>query len=428
MGHRYGRRRGLIKFKNNIIKAAAAIVLTVLVLTGVYFSFPMIASAAAFLLKISLPFILGYLFALLVKPPVEWLSKRLKLPRQISAVLVMILSLGVVGSIIGFGVIKIVEEVRNLYMQLPAIVTNAQTNFQRWGDKWNIVYSAMPENVQNILTNMYDDFMTAVYAFINNKSSPIVSYAGNVAKSLPNIFISVIVFILSSFFILSSPRANAQKGANTDAVSLFLSKHISEVHKEKIEKVKDSIKRYLGGYIKAQLTIMSIAFVILFTGLSILKIEYALLIAVAIAVFDALPFFGSGAVLWPWAIISMLSADYKCAVGLVIIYFSVIFTRQMIEPKIVSDRIGTPPLATLAAMYAGYKIFSIGGMIFGPVVMMLCISLYNAGLFDGLKELLSLFGCIAAKWRRRLGRSYRAFKKSLEEENDNNNEEENTDE
>lgn len=402
--------------------------ITAVIVVCVYFSLPLLIKGAAYLVEIFLPFILGYLFALLIKPPVEWLSKRLRLPRPIAAVLIMILSLGVAGSIVVFGVVKIVEEVRNLYQQLPAIVTSAQANFQSWGDKWDIVYSAMPENVQTILTNVYDDFMTEIYAFINNKSSPIVSYAGNVAKGLPNIFISVIVFILSSFFILSQTRKTAPNGESTDAVSLFLSKHISKAHKEKLAKVKDSIKRYLGGYVKAQLTIMSIAFVILFAGLSILKTEYALLIAVAIAVFDALPFFGSGAVLWPWAIVSMLNADYTRAVGLIIIYFSVIFTRQMIEPKIVSDRIGTPPLATLAAMYAGYRIFSIGGMIFGPVVMMLCISLYNAGLFDWFRELLSLFGCIAAKWRRKITMSYRTFKASLTEDNDNNNGEEDTNE
>ena len=69
---------------------------------------------------------------------------------------------------------------------------------------------------------------------------------------------------------------------------------------------------------------------------------------------------------------------------MLIIYLSVVLTRQMIEPKIVSSNIGMNPLMTLMAMYIGYKIFSIGGMILGPVLLMLIISFYKAGAFDGL--------------------------------------------
>jgi predicted PurR-regulated permease PerM len=95
-------------------------------------------------------------------------------------------------------------------------------------------------------------------------------------------------------------------------------------------------------------------------------------------------FFGSGAVLIPWAIISFITSDIRMGIGMLIIYLSVILTRQMIEPKIVSSNIGINPLMTLMAMYIGYKIFSIGGMILGPVILMLGVSFYKAGAFDGI--------------------------------------------
>ena len=56
----------------------------------------------------------------------------------------------------------------------------------------------------------------------------------------------------------------------------------------------------------------------------------------------------------------------------------------MIEPKIVSSKIGLHPILTLMSMYVGYRIFSIGGMIFGPMTLMLIISLYRAGFFNGI--------------------------------------------
>ena len=74
-------------------------------------------------------------------------------------------------------------------------------------------------------------------------------------------------------------------------------------------------------------------------------------------------------------------------IGMLIIYLSVIFTRQMVEPKIVSSNIGINPLFTLMSMYVGYKIFSIGGMILGPVTLMLVVSFYKAGAFNSLIDI-----------------------------------------
>ena len=162
-------------------------------------------------------------------------------------------------------------------------------------------------------------------------------------------------------------------------------------------------------YIKAQLTIMCISFTILLIGLSILKIDYALVIAIAVAILDALPFFGSGAVLWPWAAIAFIMGDVLLGVSLIIIYLAVILTRQFVEPKIVSQNIGIHPITTLMAMYVGFKIFSIGGMILGPLLMVMLVSLYRTGIFDGVvMSAKNLF--------RRLGREIKSITNSLNDE------------
>jgi len=362
-----------------LLKLLPIIIPIILIAVAAYFSLPAILAILSFAIKLFLPFILGYAFSLLVTPLADWLQKKCKMPKSLSAVLVLIVTIGIIGSIATFAIIKIISEIRNLYQQFPVIFANAQASFQELWGKWSVIYSALPDNAQTAFTNLYNSFMEWLYSLINNSSEPIVKFAGGFAKSLPNVFISFIVFILSSFFMVSESES-----VSKIVKRLLLPKPL----RNNLSVLTGNIKRYLGGYIKAQLTIMSIAFVIFFTGLSVLEVDYALLIAIAIAIFDALPFFGSGAILWPWAIISLFNSDFKVGIGLIIIYVAVIFTRQMIEPKIVSDKIGTPPIATLMAMYIGYKIFSIGGMIFGPVVMMLCISLYKASVFNGPITLL----------------------------------------
>ena len=95
-----------------------------------------------------------------------------------------------------------------------------------------------------------------------------------------------------------------------------------------------------------------------------------------------LPFFGTGTVLGPWAVIKILSSDYQFAVGLIILYAVTQIVRQVIQPKIVGDTIGMNPLATLFFMYIGYKISSIIGMIIAVPVGMILINLYQSGVFD----------------------------------------------
>ena len=166
---------------------------------------------------------------------------------------------------------------------------------------------------------------------------------------------------------------------------------------ERLTMVKSELKKYLGGYCKAQVILMFIAFLIMLTGLSILNINYALLIALAVAVLDALPFFGSGLVLWPWTLVAFLNGNIRLGVGLIIIYAAVALMRHFTEPKLVSSRIGMNPILTLMSMYVGYRTLSIGGLILGPIILMLIISFYKAGVFDAPIRLLKSIGTFIKK-------------------------------
>ena len=237
----------------------------------------------------------------------------------------------------------------------------------------------LPQNLQNAAHELGDHAISLITNVATNDD--VFNAAGNIAKKLPGIFIVTVVFILSLYFMITDAKK----------VSTFLRKPFSEKFLEKADNVRLEIKKYVGGYVKAQLVIMCISFTLILIGLYILKIEYAPLIALGIAIFDALPFFGSGAILWPWAAISLISGKTLEGVGFVIIYLAVILTRQFIEPKIVSKNIGIHPLITLISMYVGFKIFSIGGMILGPLVMVFIISFYRSGVFNGFIHSTKMF-------------------------------------
>ena len=363
-----------MKFKSSPLKIAIAVLLVLLAAVGLWLCFPAVLSFAGYVIMLFLPFILGYLFSHLINPLATWLQKRLKLPRQISAILVIVLTIGIMGSIVGAIIWKIIVELRSLYDHFPAIYENAKDTWEQVSGRLSNVYAVLPEYVQAVLDKFGTEISQKFSEGLNIQYTPMVQKAGDFAKSLPNVFIAIIVFILSLYFMVT----DAQR------ISRFINHLIPKKMIEGFERLKFEIKRYLGGYVKAQLIIMSIAFCVMFIGFTILKVDYALLIALGIAFLDALPFFGSGAALWPWSLVSFLMGNPRRGVGLIIIYLVVIFTRQMIEPKIVSNKIGMYPIFTLMAMYVGYKLFSIGGMILGPLTLMLIISFYRAGIFDGL--------------------------------------------
>lgn len=380
-----------MKFKQGPVKIIIWTLIVIAVLVVGYFAFGRVLSIIGFLVSLFLPFILGYGFSILVSPITRFFRDKFRLPRALSAIVVLILTVGIVGGIATGIIWKIVDEIRNLYFNFPEIYESMRAGIESMMTKWSSIYVSLPESVQIFISNFGQTLQEKVTTFINTQSSPMMIYAGNFAKKLPNVFISSIVFILSSFFMISDSR-NVQAGVH---------KIVGEKNVKRLHSIKCEMQKYLGGYIKAQCIIMCVASIIIFTGLSILRVEYALLIAVTIAIFDALPFFGSGGILIPWSIISFINSDVKSGVGMLIIYLTIMFTRQMIEPKIVSKNIGMNPILTLMSMYVGYRTLSIGGMILGPVILMITVSLYKAGIFDGLIRFVKMVGSgIKVEWRK----------------------------
>ena len=131
--------------------------------------------------------------------------------------------------------------------------------------------------------------------------------------------------------------------------------------------IKDTGKG-LKGYLKSQLILMGITFVILIIGLMVLKVPYFILIAIAISIVDVLPILGSGIIIVPWSIISFILGSSYLGKGLAIIYIILIITRQVLEPKIMGKEIGVRPLYTFLATIIGSLILGPIGLIIGPLI------------------------------------------------------------
>ena len=147
---------------------------------------------------------------------------------------------------------------------------------------------------------------------------------------------------------------------------------------------RKDFKNLIGGYFLAQFRIMFVVAVVLAVGFLILGVKYGILLAILIAILDFLPLFGTGTALFPWALVKILSGETAFAVGLILLYVLTQVVRQIIQPKIVGDSMGLPPLLTLFFLYVGFKVKGLSGMILAVPVGMVGVKLYQYGAFDSL--------------------------------------------
>lgn len=393
-----------MKIKQNRLKILLLFIGLILIVVGAYLFMPRLLKLAGMLISVFLPFILGYVFSRLVNPLADFLQKKLKCPRGVSALLVIIFTVGILGGILTAIVWKLVVEIRNLYGQFPAMYTEFQLFWKRFSENMSHIYNSMPDFVQNVLTDMSREISDKAKLFIDSHSRPMVGYASDFAKAIPGVFIGVIIFILSVYFMV----------VDSENVSVAVHKILGKKLSARLTAVKNEFKRYLGGYVHAQFIIMCVTFTVMFIEFSLGGINYAVLIALSTAFLDALPVFGSGIVLWPLAAINFFGGNIKAGVLMVVAFISVVVTRHIIEPKLVSSKIGMNPILTLMAMYIGFRIWGVGGIILGTILLLVIISLYKSGMFDSIIEFIKRCGrFVKSQWV-----LCKNFIKKLVEEND----------
>lgn len=328
------------------------------------------------LLGFFMPFVVGWLIAMLANPLVKFFEQRLRLVRRHGSMLILV---GVLGLVIG----ALYLAVSTLYRELSGFIEEAPELFENARYEVN---SALV-NGRKLLEFLPPGLREPILAFAGNLSGvmgelfsqaavPTVEIAGNVARSLPSILVNTVVLIVASYLFL----------ADYDRILRWMKAHMPSLIRKYAGYLKKDAKGLIGGYFLAQFRIMFVVAVILFLGLMLLGVRYSLLLAILIALLDFLPIFGTGTVLFPWAAVKLFTGEYPYAAALVLIYITTQVVRQMIQPKIVGDSMGLPPLLTLFLLYLGFKVRGIAGMIFAVPVGIIVINFYKYGVFDSMIE------------------------------------------
>ncbi len=317
-----------------------------------------------------MPFILAYIIANLAEPIVCFLERKLKIPRKISSLITVLFTLFVLGLVIFIIVYRMTYEIKRLSEISPEIIAKISDFYNELLDKGINLYDKLPLEISHIVNSLLDTVLNNFNLLLMNLTEYATKIAYNFAASLPSVLIFIVVLFLSTYFLSSDKKK----------ISKFLYKTIPSTLLSSFSLIKKDLLYALFGYIKAQLILMCITFIEISLGMVILGVDYPILIALIISFIDALPIVGTGIVLIPWALFSLLSGDLTTAIYLSILYSIVLLVRQILEPKVLGKRIGLYPLITLMSVYVGLKVFGPMGIILGPISVLIIKSLNNTNI------------------------------------------------
>lgn len=333
------------------------------------------AAAIWLALTVLLPWVLPFLLALglawLMEPAVKMLMGRFRFRRGLAAALTTVgLALLLCGAL-GLVLWRVGYELALLLGRLPVLLSGLPALGDQVGDWAYRFIVALPVQLQDFAKDALDGFIRQGISLPAKLYDVLAGIAAGAAAAVPDAMLFLFTTALAAFFT----------SAARPQVLSFLSRQMPVSWRDRLGKAVPVLKTALGGWLRAQGLLMLVTFGELTVGFLILQVDLALLLAALVALVDALPVFGTGTVLLPWALFSLLSGDWKVAIGLAVLYGLVSAVRSLLEPRLVGQKAGLPPLAALFAMYVGFRALGVWGMILSPLAAIFLKQLHDSGVF-----------------------------------------------
>ena len=276
-----------------------------------------------------LPFLLALGAASLLEPLIEAARRRLHLRRGFTAAVLTLVLVGGLLAVLIVLAVQAVEQAVSLVSSLPALLAALPDTLASLERRLESFCAACPEGVGRTAQGLLMGLPEAASRLAGQLSAAVLQGAARIMGALP--------------------------------------------------RVKASVFATLGKWLKAECILLAVTFCQLLVGLLLIRQEYALLLAVLIALIDALPVFGTGTVLAPWAAVECLLGNVPKGAALLALFAVISVVRSVLEPKLVAAQAGLPPLASLAAMYVGFCAAGVAGMVLAPVFLLLVKQLHDGG-------------------------------------------------
>lgn len=319
-----------------------------------------------------MPFLVAFIISLIIEPVIKIIMKKTKLSRRTSSIIIFLIVSIIILGLLVWGIITIFSESSSLLQGLNDYFDKVYVQFQSFIQSLDFDKIHLSKEILNVIQNSTTDILTTISNWIRSSLTGLIA----IVSSLPAIAICIGITVIALYFIC------------VDKIYILdqIEHHLPKTWVMKIQRHLKDLISSLGGYLKAEATLVFASFIISLIGLYILEftgfnVRYPLLIALFIGFIDALPILGSGSVMIPWAILCALNGDINLGIAIIILLVIMSVARQFLEPKLVSKNIGVHPIFTLIAMYTGFKVIGIFGLLIGPIVLIIFKNIF-ASLID----------------------------------------------
>jgi len=321
-----------------------------------------------YLLPLLLPFLLGTGLALASEPLVHFLHSRLRVPRTPAAGIGVSLGLVLLSALVVLLTALAVREMGVLANALPDLEQTASLGLNAMESFLMNLADRTPEGIRPLLNQAVSNTFSSGTAILDRAAARLPALASSVVSRVPGSALTVGTGILSAFMV--SARLPVLKNKLKE---LPLTERLRS-YLPALQKMRSA----LWGWLKAQLKLSGLSYLIVVTGLLILGISYAPVWALLVALVDAIPVLGTGTVLIPWSAVCLIQGQHIRALGLLGVYVVAFLSRSILEPRLVGRQLGLDPLMTLIALYIGYRIWGFAGMLLSPLLCVAATELVNS--------------------------------------------------
>jgi len=304
-----------------------------------------------------------------MEPVVQWCTRHLGFQRKFAAAsitaLVLCLALVLLSLLAG----KAVEEGKKAMEQLPQVLSALPDAVKAVERRYEGFYQTCPVQLRLWLDNTVQIIADKGVSAAGELSTVLLGKIPSLMGRVPQLLLFLFTTLLAVFFTtVSYPE-----------IVGFLKRQLPERWRQRGKGAAECLRSTFWKWLKAEGLLCLITFFLLLLGFWYLQLEYAFLLAAIIAVLDALPVLGAGLFLVPWALGHFLLGSVPRGVSLLALHAVILLVRSILEPKLMAEQVGLPPLSALFAMYVGYSLFGIGGMILCPVLLLFLKQLQDGG-------------------------------------------------
>lgn len=340
--------------------------------------------AAAKLLRPALslfaPFLLAFGMAAALNPLVRRLQRKLGWSRGLVSLVTVLVLVGLVGGALGLLIYGLGSEVVSLARNWEGLFAHGIAVFEKIEGLFEHFQTLIPAEITLATQASRDRLTMWVQENMSSMLAVSAEYITNKAIQVPGFLLGLVMFLIGTYFLTADyPYLRTRLIQHTDDRTLFF-----------LGQMKKTVGAAFGGYLKAQLLLSLGVFGILLAGFLFTGQDYALLLALGLAVLDFIPLLGSGTVMVPWAVIDLLIQNYSNALSLMLIWGVIAVFRRVAEPKIVGNQTGLSPFLSLISIYVGMKLGGVPGMILGPILVLVVLNLAGIGMFHTLRMDLTM--------------------------------------